>query len=221
MISETETENIPEGGTGKYVNSHTAQHPHRTRRRPIPAGCIRNPPQLEIKLLYRYPGPVHGTPFLPSPSWDASRRAGQTRPNLLVSRAFPCTAARCCIKTRCWLVHLLRRYFISFIFSPSNIWKIVRFLPQFMLPPFQKRKKPSNDPRPPQHPNLLLLGNPCLLMDKEMDGSQRLRRTMVRFSCSSFERFLPPSTSRRRRCLPRMPHCTISGRYGSEEGMIP
>jgi hypothetical protein len=129
--------------------------------------------------------------------------------------------SRCCVKTRCWLVHLLRRYFISFIFSPPNIWKIVRFLPQFMLPPFQKRKKPSNDPRPPQHLNLLLPGNPCLLMDKEMDGSQRLRRTMVRFSCSSFERFLPPSTSRRRRCLPRMPHCTISGRYGSEEGMTP
>jgi hypothetical protein len=79
-------------------------------------------------------------------------------------------------------VHLPRRYFISFISSLPDKWKLVHFLPQFMLPPFQKRKKPSNDPRPPPHLHLLLLGNPCPLMDEEMNGNQRLRRTMVRFS---------------------------------------
>jgi hypothetical protein len=68
----------------------------------------------------------------------------------------------------------------------------VHFLPQSMLPPLKKRKKPSNDPRPPPHLHLLLLGSPCLLMDKEMDGSQRLRRTMVGSSSISFELCLPP-----------------------------
>jgi hypothetical protein len=31
----------------------------------------------------------------------------------------------------------------------------------------------------------------CLLMDREMDGGQHRRRTMVRFSRISFERVLP------------------------------
>jgi hypothetical protein len=98
----------------------------------------------------------------------------------------------CCVKTRCWLVHLLRRCFIFFISSLPDTWKLVRFLLQFMLRPLKKRKKPSNDLCPPPHLHLLLLGNPCLLMDEEMGGSQRLRRTMVRLSWTSFEHFLPP-----------------------------
>ena len=108
--------------------------------------------------------------------------AGQTRPNLLVTAICRSRFQNCCIKTRCWLVHLLRRYFISFISSLSDIWILAHFLPQFMLPPFQKRKKLSNDPRPPPHPHLLLLDNPCLLMDEEVNGNQPLRRTMVRYS---------------------------------------
>jgi hypothetical protein len=94
----------------------------------------------------------------------------------------PLQAPDCCVKTRCWLVHLQRRYCISFISSLPDIRKLVHFLPQFMLPPFQKRKKPSNDPRPPPHLHLLLPGNPCPVMDEELNGNQRPRTTMVRFS---------------------------------------
>ena len=68
----------------------------------------------------------------------------------------------------------------------------MHFLPQSMLLPFQKRKKPSNDLRPPPRLHLFLLGNLCLLTDEEMDGNQRLRRTTVRFFWTSSERFLPP-----------------------------
>ena len=52
--------------------------------------------------------------------------------------------------------------------------------------------KHSNDPRPPLHHHLLLLGNLCLRMGKELDGSQYSRRIMVCFSQASFELFLSP-----------------------------
>ena len=124
------------------------------------------------------------------PFWCSTRW-----PNTAKFTAQPTTTALqtyCCVKTRCWLVHLLRRYSISFILSLPDKWKLVHFLPRFMLPPLKTRKKPSSDPRPPPRRHLLLLDSPCLLMDEEMDGSQRLRRTMVRFSGTLFERCLPP-----------------------------